>query len=196
MTKEDYNNKIIEDAVKVLKGDGIIIVPTDTVYGLAIDSKSEVAFNKVYEAKKRNLNKKLPIVVDTYDRLKSLCYITDDELNRLHPYYPGKITLVLKRKDSDDTVAVRMIHNEIINKIIEKLDSPLMLTSANISGKETSEDILTILDDFDGKVDMVIMGNKVSNVSSTIVELVDGKLTLIREGALPFNEIEEKFYRG
>ena len=196
MTKEDYNNKIIEDAVKVLKDDGIIIVPTDTVYGLAIDSKSEVAFNKVYEIKKRNLNKKLPIVVDTYDRLKSLCYITDDELKRLHPYYPGKLTLVLKRKDRDDTIAVRMIHNEIINKIIEKLDSPLMLTSANISGKETSEDILTILDDFDGKVDMVIMGNKVSSISSTIVELKDGKLTLIREGALSFNEIEENFYRG
>ena len=195
MTKEDYNNKIIDDAVSVLKKDGIIIVPTDTVYGLAIDSKSEVAFNKIYEVKKRSLSKKLPIVVDTYDRLKSLCEITEDELKRLHPYYPGKLTLVLKKKDSEDTVAVRMINNEIINKIIERLDSPLMLTSANISGKDISKDILTILDDFDGKVDMVIMGNKVSDVSSTIVELKDGKLTLIREGALPFDEIEQSFYR-
>ena len=195
MTKEDYNNKIIDDAVSVLKKDGIIIVPTDTVYGLAIDSKSEVAFNKIYEVKKRSLSKKLPIVVDTYDRLKSLCEITEDELKRLHPHYPGKLTLVLKKKDSEDTVAVRMINNEIINKIIERLDSPLMLTSANISGKDISKDILTILDDFDGKVDMVIMGNKVSDVSSTIVELKDGKLTLIREGALPFDEIEQSFYR-
>ena len=195
MTKEDYNNKIIDDAVSVLKNDGIIIVPTDTVYGLAIDSKSEVAFNKIYEVKKRSLSKKLPIVVDTYGRLKSLCEITEDELKRLHPYYPGKLTLVLKKKDSEDTVAVRMINNEIINKIIERLDSPLMLTSANISGKDISKDILTILDDFDGKVDMVIMGSKVSDVSSTIVELKDGKLTLIREGALPFDEIEQSFYR-
>lgn len=195
MTKEDYNNKIIDDAVSVLKNHGIIIVPTDTVYGIAIDSKSEVAYNKVYEIKKRSLSKKLPIVVDTYDRLKSICEVDEEELKRLHPYYPGKLTLVLKKKDSDETVAVRMINNEIINKIIERLDSPLMLTSANISGKDVSKDVLTILDDFDGKVDMVIMGNKVSNISSTIVELKNGELTLIREGAISFKEIEESFYR-
>lgn len=196
MTKEDYNNKIIDDAVSVLKDDGVIIVPTDTVYGIAINSASEIAFNKVYEIKKRSLSKKLPIVVDTYTRLKSICEISEDEIKRLHKYYPGKLTLVLKKKDCEDTVAVRMINNEIINKIIERLDSPLMLTSANISGKDISKDILTILDDFDGKVDMVIIGNKVSDVSSTIVELKDGKLALIREGALSFDEIEESFYRG
>ena len=194
MTKEDYNNKIIDDAVGVLKNDGIIIVPTDTVYGLAIDSKSEAAFNKVYEIKKRSLSKKLPIVVDTYARLKSICEITEEEIKRLHPFYPGKLTLVLRKIDSEETVAVRMINNEIINKIIERLDSPLMLTSANISGKDVSKDILTILDDFDGKVDMVIMGNKVSDVSSTIIELKEGQLTLIREGAISFEEIKQIFY--
>ena len=113
MTKDDYNNKIIDDAVSVLKDDGVIIVPTDTVYGLAIDSRSSVAINKVYEIKKRNIDKRLPIVVDTYDRLLSLCEIEKDQLKRLQLYYPGKLTLVLKRKDSDETVAVRMINNEI-----------------------------------------------------------------------------------
>ena len=123
MTREDYNNKIIADAVDVLKSDGIIIVPTDTVYGLAISSTSDVAIKKIYEIKRRNLEKKLPLVVDSYDRLKSICDIDDDKLKRLHAYYPGKLTLVLKKKNSDETIAVRMINNEIINKIIEKLDS-------------------------------------------------------------------------
>ena len=59
MTKEDYNNKIIDDAVETLRNDGVIVVPTDTVYGFAIDSKSEIAMDKVYEIKKRNLEKKL-----------------------------------------------------------------------------------------------------------------------------------------
>ena len=88
-----------------------------------------------------------------------------------------------------------MINNEIINKIINRLDSPLMLTSANISGKKTSDDIMDILEEFDGKIDMAIIGNKLTSVSSTIVELCDGKLTLIREGAIPFEEIETTFYR-
>ena len=195
MTKEDYNNKIIEDAVNVLKEDGVIIVPTDTVYGLAIDSRSVVAINKIYEIKKRSIDKRLPIVVDTYDRLLSLCEIEIEQLKRLQLYYPGKLTLVLKRKNSEETVAVRMINNEIINKVIERLDSPLMLTSANISGKKVTNDIMKILNDFDGKVDMVIMGNKVNDVSSTIVELKNDKLVLIREGAIPFEEIEKTFYR-
>ena len=195
MTKEDYNNKIIDDAVETLRNDGVIVIPTDTVYGFAIDSKSEIAMDKVYEIKKRKLEKKLPIIVDTYERLMTLCEITVDDLKRLHPYYPGKLTLVLKKKNTDDTVAVRMINNEIINKIINRLDSPLMLTSANISGKKTSDDIMDILEEFDGKIDMAIIGNKLTSVSSTIVELCDGKLTLIREGAIPFEEIETTFYR-
>lgn len=196
MTKEDYNNKIIDDAVMVLKNDGIIILPTDTIYGMAIDSGSVNAFNKIYEVKKRNLSKKLPLVVDTYDRLISLCEIKREQLKKLQKYYPGKLTLVLKRKDRDETVAVRMINNEIINKIIEKLDRPLMLTSANVSGKKTSSDILKIIDEFDGLIDMVIMGDKLDGKESTIVELKEGKLVLIREGAILFSEIEESYYRG
>lgn len=196
MTKEEYNNKIIDDAVMVLKNDGIIVLPTDTIYGFAIDSYSEKAFNKIYEIKKRNLSKKLPLVVDTYERLTSLCEIKREQLRRLQKYYPGRLTLVLKRKDSDESVAVRMINNEIINKIIEKLDRPLMLTSANISGKKTSDDILKIIDEFDGLVDMIIMGDKLAGKESTIVELKDDRLILIREGAILFSEIEESYYRG
>jgi L-threonylcarbamoyladenylate synthase len=194
MTKEDYNNKIIDDATEILANDGIIVVPTDTVYGLAIDSRSQVAFNKVYAIKKRSLDKRLPIVVDTYERLMSLCDINMEQIKKLQPYYPGKLTLVVKKKDSDETIAVRMFNNEIVNKIIERLDSPLMLTSANISGKKVSDNIMDILDEFDGKIDMVIMGNKVSDISSTIIELKDNKIFLIREGAISFEEIEKTFY--
>jgi len=196
MTKEDYNNKIIDDAVAALKDDGVIVVPTDTVYGLAIDSRSKRAIDKVYEIKKRKLEKKLPLVVDTYKRLESLCDVDLEKVKRLHPYYPGKLTLVLNKKDSDDTLAIRMINNEIINKIIEKLDSPLMLTSANISGKDICCDIMDILDDFDGKVDMIIMGDKVGKVSSTIVEIENNELKLIREGEISFEKIKEVYYRG
>lgn len=124
MTKEDYNNKIIDDAVEVLENDGVIIVPTDTVYGLAVSSNSSVAIEKIYEIKKRNIDKRLPMVVDTYKRLASLCEVKEEQLKRLKKYYPGKLTLVLKKKNSADTVAVRMINSEIINKIIDRLDCP------------------------------------------------------------------------
>lgn len=191
MNKEDYNNKIIDDAVEILNDDGVIIVPTDTVYGLAVSSKSETAINKIYSIKNRNFDKRLPIVVDTYERLMNVCEINKDTLKKLQPFYPGKITLVLKKKNSEETVAVRMINNEIINKIIEKLDCPLCLTSANVSNKETSDDIMEIIDEFDGMADMVIMGNKTSKVCSTIIDLTKDNVKLLREGAVPFESIKE-----
>ena len=86
MTKEDYNNKIIEDAVNVLKDDGVIIVPTDTIYGFAIDSRSSVAFDKIYKIKKRNLSKRLPIVVESYNRLMSICEISKDQILKLQSF--------------------------------------------------------------------------------------------------------------
>jgi len=196
MSREEYNEKIIDDAVAILNDDGVIIVPTDTVYGLAIRSDSEIAMKKIYAIKKRNLNKKLPVIVDTYERLLSLCDIEIDVIRRLHPFFPGKLTLVLKRKYSDETIAVRMIHNEIINRIIEKLDCALMLTSANVSGNNTSNDISDLIDEFDGKVDMIIMGDKVGKVSSTIVEIENNELKLIREGEISFEKIKEVYYRG
>ena len=88
-----------------------------------------------------------------------------------------------------------MINNEIINKIIEKLDCPLVLTSANISGKEISDDIMDIIEEFDGLIDMAIIGGKLSKTSSTIVELKNNQIISIREGSVPFKEIEEIFYR-
>lgn len=191
MNKEDYNNKIIDDAVEILNDDGVIIVPTDTVYGLAVSSKSEAAINKIYSIKSRNIDKRLPIVVDTYERLMNICEINKETLKKLQPFYPGKVTIVLKKKNSEETVAVRMINNEIINKIIEKLDCPLCLTSANISNKETSDDIMEIIDEFDGMVDMVIMGNKTSKICSTIIDLTKDRVKLLREGAVPFKTIEE-----
>ena len=196
MSKDIYNNKIIEDAVKILNDDGIVIVPTDTVYGLCVRSDSEIAIKKIYDIKNRNIVKKLPIIVDSYERLLSICDIELEKIKRLRKYYPGKLTLVLKKKNSDETIAVRMINNEILNKIIEKLDCALMLTSANVSGNETSDDIGVLMDEFEGKVDMIIIGDKVGKVSSTIVEIKEDKLKLIREGEIPFNQIEEDYYRG
>ena len=194
MTKDDYKEKIINEAVGILENDGIILVPTDTIYGFAIDSRSKIALEKIYEIKKRDLNKKLPFVVDTYDRLMELCDVDMDKIKRFNSVFPGKLTLVLKRKDQDCTVAVRMINNERINRIISRLDAPLMLTSANISGKEVSENIIDIIDEFEDKIDMVIVGDRVSSISSTIVEVCDDELILIREGAIPFEKIKELFF--
>lgn len=195
MGKQDFNEKIINDAVSILKEDGVIVIPTDTVYGLACSGNSEIGVNKIYNIKKRNFNKKLPIIVDTYDRLMDLCEVDKDSLRKLKEFFPGELTIILKKKNSEETKAVRMINNEIINKIIERLDCFLYLTSANVSGDEPVSDISNLMKEFDGKVDMIIMGSKMSKVSSTIVDLTRKELKLVREGNIKFSKILEVYNR-
>lgn len=196
MAKIDFNNKIINDAVSILKDDGVIVVPTDTVYGLACSGNSEVGLNKIYSIKKRSFSKKLPIIVDSYERLLSMFEVSEDSLRKLKPFFPGQLTLILKKKNSEETVAVRMINNEIINKIIEGLDCYLYLTSANKSNEEPISDISDLIDEFDGKVDMIVMGSKMKGVNSTIVDLTGSELRLVREGSILFSQILEIYSRG
>ena len=196
MSKQDFNEKIISDAVSILKDDGVIIVPTDTVYGLACSGNSQVGVNKIYSIKKRNFNKKLPVIVDNYDRLMNMCEVNKDSLRKLKKFFPGELTIILKKKNSEETVAVRMINNEIINKIIERIDCFLYLTSANVSNDEPISDISGLMNEFDGKVDMIVMGNKMSKVSSTIVDLTGNELKLVREGNIKFSKILEVYNRG
>lgn len=188
-----YNEMIINDAVNILKDDGVIVLPTDTVYGLACSGNSEKGKNKIYGIKERNLNKKLPIIVDTYDRLLDICDVNETKLRKIRKFFPGEITIVLNKKNSEETVAVRMIDNEIINKIIAKLDCFLYLTSANKSNEEAIYDIDRLVDEFEGKIDMIILGDKMSKVNSTIIDITGNEVKLIREGSTSFSKILEEY---
>lgn len=193
MSKDKYNRMIIDDAVNILKNDGVIVLPTDTVYGLACSGSSEEGKNKIYGIKERNLNKKLPIIVDTYDRLLDICDVSEAKLRKVRKFFPGEITIIFNKKNSEETVAVRMIDNEIINKIIAELDCFLYLTSANKSNDEAICDVEKLIDEFEGKIDMIILGSKMSKVNSTIIDMTGDEIKLIREGSTSFCKILEEY---
>ena len=195
MNKDLYNELIINDAVDILNDDGVIVLPTDTVYGLACKGNSEIGKNKIYRIKERNINKKLPIIVDTFERLFEVCEVSEDTIRKIRSYFPGELTVILNKKNSEDTVAVRMINNEIVNKIIERLDCHLYLTSANKSNDEPINNVDELIEEFEGKIDMIIMGNKMRKVNSTIVDLTGDELKLVREGSIPFKDILETYNR-
>ena len=196
MNKDLYNELIINDAVDILNDDGVIVLPTDTVYGLACRGDSEIGKNKIYRIKERNLNKKLPIIVDTYERLFDICEVSEEKIRRIRSYFPGELTVILNKKNSEETVAVRMINNEIVNKIIKRLDCYLYLTSANKSNEECISDISELIEEFEGKIDMIIMGSKMKKVNSTIVDMTGNEIKLVREGSVPFGEVLEAYNRG
>ena len=196
---DKYYQSAIEDAKTSLLDNGVIVVPTDTVYGLATLSSSKEGINRIYEIKNRDKSKLLPIVVNSYKMLMSVIDIDMDYIKKLSLFFPGSLTIVCKRNPSFDyfdakTIAVRMIDTPLVNKIIESVNEPLALTSANISNEGNVSDPMELLDIFDGVVDCVFLDGKVKNIESTIVEILDdGNLKLIREGKIPFSKIVKEY---
>lgn len=196
---DKYYNEAIIDAIESLKDDGVIIVPTDTVYGLATLSSSEIAIEKIYEMKKRSKNKPLPIIVNSYKMLKGVIKIDDDTINKIASFFPGCVTIVAKRNPDfkyfdAKTVAVRMIDSPLINKLIESVNEPLTLTSANISSKGNVTDPMELIELFDGAIDCMFMDGRAKNYESTIIEILENKeIKLLREGKVSFEKILKEY---
>lgn len=195
---EKYYNKAIEDAINSLKDDGVIIIPTDTIYGLATLASSKIGIERIYSIKNRDKSKLLPIIVNSYKMLNQVADVDIDKVKKLKKYFPGALTIVCKRKETFDyynceTIAIRMIETPIVNRIIEGVNEPLALTSANISNSANIVDPMDLLDVFDGCVDCAFIEGKLTNQESTIVEIKDEQLVLIREGKIPFDKILKEY---
>lgn len=193
---ESELNKIKE----ILDNDGVIIFPTDTVYGIACNCFSEKAIKKVFDIKKRPENKPINVLSNNLDKIKLVSKnISEKEEFLINKYMPGALTIILDKNEkvSDiltaglDTIGVRIPKNNISLRILENVSYPLATTSANISGDSAGIKISDFLKEFDGVVDAIIDGGETDlKVASTIVRVEsDNKLKIIREGTLKIKEM-------
>lgn len=195
----DWKNNIDESELnrikEILDNDGVIIFPTDTVYGIACNCFSEKAIKKVFDIKKRPENKPINVLSNNLDKIKLVSKnISEKEKFLIDKYMPGSLTIILDKNEkvSDiltaglDTIGVRIPKNNISLRILESVSYPLATTSANISGDSAGIKITDFLKEFDGVVDAIIDGGETDlKVASTIVRVEsDNKLKIIREGTL------------
>ena len=198
---EKYYENAMNDALESLKDNGVIVIPTDTVYGLACLASSKEGIERIYMMKGRDKNKHLPLIVNSLEMAKKVVDVDDKVFTKLKKYFPGPLTIVAKRKESFDyfnaeTVAIRMIDLPLVNKIISLVDYPLALTSANISNEKEISDPIELVETFDGYIDCIFLQDKMSNTPSTIIKVNDdGSLSLLREGKVTFEEILEEYNR-
>lgn len=199
MTKVfDWQQSIDEEELKkcietINKG-GLVIFPTETVYGIGANAYNEEAVRKIYEVKMRPDEKPLSIMVSSIDEISKYAIISNEiEEKIIKKYMPGPITIVLKKKpgvfdyisSGKDTIGIRIPDNEIILKILKEAKLPIVAPSANISGKPSGIILSEILKDFDGKVDICIDGGKAKlSEPSTIVKVVDNKPVILRQGRI------------
>lgn len=204
----DLTNKInftkLKEPANIIKNGGIVIFPTETVYGIGTNALNEDAVKRLYEIKQRPLNKPISLLVNSIDMIEQIAKdITDLEYALIREFFPGPLTLILKKKDivpdivtaNSDTVGVRMPKNEIALKLIEYAGIPIATPSANISGKPSGTNMKNIIKDFNGKVDYLIdSGTSQIGLASTIVQVIDNVPHILRQGSISEKQINDLLY--
>lgn len=191
--------KQIERAVTTLRGGGVVAFPTDTVYGLGASIYSEPAVERIYRLKQRSRSMALPVLVASIKQMETLSLVMPAVARRLLDNLPsGDLTLVLLASEAvpgflcgGSTVAVRITTHPVALSLIAGLGSPVVATSANLSGRPSATTAAEVRSQLGKGVDVIIDGGtSPGGTESTIVDLSGEKPELLREGVIPFKEIE------
>lgn len=187
--------KQVEQAIKVLEKGGLVVFPTETAYGIAVDATNPESIEKVYEAKDRPKSKGLTAIVDSLETAEEYANLSSEERKIIEEFMPGPLTLIAEKKSSvpenlNSDFAFRISSGEVASKLAEF--GAITATSANISGEETSYSVEDISNRLLEKVDYVIdAGELESGPTSTIAEVSSGELTVHRKGPIKKKQIEE-----
>ena len=178
---------------------GVVAIPTDTLYGLAADAFNPEAIERVFAIKERPEGLALPVLMADAEQLEMVADYVPSRVGRVAAaYWPGPLTLIVKRRDSlpsrltagHPTVAVRVPDHRVPRELARQLGRPITGTSANISGASDPQTLEELREQVGERVDLVIEeGPSPAGTASTIVDVSGEEPKLIREGAIPFQEI-------
>lgn len=188
----------ILEAIKVIKIGGLIVYPTDTVYGLGCDPFNTLAVKRLIDAKGER-EKPLPILASDIEHVKAVAEVTETAEKLARKFWPGPLTMVLKKSPQlpqmvtfgRDTVGVRVPNHPVALELLRGCDGLLIGTSANISGKESTVTAEDAASQLGGRVDLILDGGRATlGKSSTVISLADRRLRVERVGPISLKEIE------
>ncbi|CDF57312.1 L-threonylcarbamoyladenylate synthase [Thermobrachium celere] len=197
---DEHQDEKIREAAEVIKRGGLVVFPTETVYGLGANALDEEACRKIFIAKGRPQDNPLIVHVADFDISDYVEYIPENAKKIMENFWPGPITMVLKKSSKIpmlvtanlDSVAIRMPSNKVARKLIEYSGVPIAAPSANISGRPSPTTIEHAIEDLMGRVDMIIGGEKCEfGLESTVVEVLNDKVTILRPGAITKDMLED-----
>ncbi len=180
----------------ILKESDIIVLPTDTVYGIGCKMQVTNTLARLFEIKKRPFEKAIPVLVSSVEQASEFAWFSETELKLANRFWPGALTLILKTKKEflallGETVAVRMPRHKQSLEIIQN-NGPLRVTSCNISGEKPLTSSAEIKATFKDKVQHYVFDENeatFSNLPSTIVKLFNNRPKFIRIGEISQNQI-------
>ena len=194
--KVNCNDEGIRKSVEIIENGGVIIFPTDTVYGIGCNPYDANAVKKIYEIKSRQKIKSLPVLASSIEIVKQISIIDEFTEKIIKKYWPGPLTLILKLKDKnlkeslnlEDKIAVRIPDSVCTLKLLNKCNL-LVGTSANVSGDSSFTDPQECMKNVKNYDIFVDGGTITSKGESTIIEIENEKIHVIREGALKKEDI-------
>lgn len=198
---EDNRKEILRKAIEILKDGGIVAYPAETFYGLGVKFDKEASLRKLYELKKRPEEKPMPLIIGSGASLSMIAvFVNEIAESLMDKFWPGPLTLLLKAKKglspylTADTgrIAVRIPGESAALYLVREAGFPITATSANPSGMPPAEDADSVIRYFGEKIDMVIDGGRTAGgLPSTIVDITEKKIKIVREGVIPRSVFEK-----
>lgn len=201
LDKMNPNKKYIKEAANIIKKGGLVAFPTETVYGLGGNALDEDVAKKIYAAKGRPQDNPLIVHISCTSQLETLVEdVPKRALNLMDKFWPGPLTIIFRKSarvpfgttGGLDTVAIRMPANKVALEFIEYAGVPIAGPSANISGRPSPTCAEDVMEDLDGRIDMILDGGPTKvGVESTVIDLSEDIPLILRPGGLEKEELEK-----
>lgn len=200
--KEEIDNSAILEISNALKEGKLVVFPTDTVYGIGTNAYDSNACKRIYEVKGRPKYKPLIVLISSISMLKEMVdYISPAEQKLMDAFWPGPLTIKFKKKEGilpnivsagDEYLRARLVDESLISKLIQISGVPIVAPSANLSGSFTGTKIRNIINELGDKVDYILdCGDIENDTVSTIVQVEQERVVIIREGKIKREELAE-----
>lgn len=197
---DDPEPHAIQAAADLIRAGKIVAIPTDTLYTLVADPFSLHAVSSVFRAKGRELNRSLPILVDSITMAEDYAAapLSARFLFLARRFWPGPLTIItpassllpLKVTGNSGRLAIRQSATPLVSRLIEALEGPVISTSANRSGQPTCRSGIDVFGEMDGRVDLILDGGAIDGAGATTIDITELEWKLIREGAVSREQIQ------
>lgn len=198
-TKKEKKEQLIKEVVEILEKNGIIVLPTDTVYGIMTSVFNQSGQKQIYKLKNRNDRKPLIMLSDKISTLEQFVIFPKKISKIVKDFWPGQLTLILPTTElgklltgGRDNLGVRIPNCKILLDIMSEYNVPLMSTSANVSGKKSAVSADIAAEYFSNKINAIVDdGICKFSFESTVIDMVKFPYVVIRKGCLDCNKLLE-----
>lgn len=185
----------LREIISILNNGGVILYPTDTQYGLGAIATDNIALDKIREIKNRDKSKAISIIVSDTDMALKYVSIPNTAQDLINKHLPGALTLILPARDTELSenlgnnlkIGIRIPDQQDILNLVKQLNMPITTTSANISGQipaYTVDEIMLQFGESADLIDMILDNGILDENASTIVEINENEVIVLREGGV------------